>query len=175
MAVLAEAGRYPFAVAATKQLCTFWNGLVEMEDARLAKACFRAAASAVLGPLTRSNSNHKSGAGQVASLFTSLGLPCDLNTTALWMSLLLASNCRASTSSRCGRSRALKCSNTCVWVQHWIGIATPQQYICWSLAVEAAQAPGSAVGTAQAPGSHWLAVETRQLWARESHPAGAAM
>ena len=78
MAVLAEVGRYPLVVTAAKQLCTFWNRLVEMDDGRLVKLAFLQ--SAALGPLTRSNSTHKSWAGQVASFFHSLGLPCDLRT-----------------------------------------------------------------------------------------------
>jgi hypothetical protein len=77
MAVLAEAGRYPLVVAAAKSLCSFWNRMVEMDDGRLVKQAFLQ--SAAMGPLTRSNSAHKSWAGQVASFLAALGLPCDLS------------------------------------------------------------------------------------------------
>jgi hypothetical protein len=76
MAVLAEVGRYPLVVFAAKMLCNSWNRLVEMDNGRLVKQAFLL--SAALGPLTRSSSTHKSWAGQVASFFTALGLPCDL-------------------------------------------------------------------------------------------------
>ena len=78
MAVLAEVGRYPMAVKAAKHLCNFWNRLVEMDDGRLVKQAFLQ--SAVLGPLTHSNSAHKSWAGQVVSFLATLGMPCDLST-----------------------------------------------------------------------------------------------
>ena len=77
MSVLAEVGRYPLLVVyAAKMLCKSWNRLVEMDNGRLVKQAFLL--SAALGPLTRSNSSHKSWAGQVASFFAALGLPCDL-------------------------------------------------------------------------------------------------
>ena len=57
MVVLAEVGRYPMVVKAAKQLCTFWNRLVEMDDERLVKEAFLQ--SSVLGPLTHFNSAHK--------------------------------------------------------------------------------------------------------------------
>ena len=48
--------------------------LVEMDDERLVKQVFLQ--SAVLGPLTHSNSAHKSWAGQVVSFLATLGMPC---------------------------------------------------------------------------------------------------
>ena len=77
MAVLAEVGRYPLVVKAAKLLCNFWNRLVEMDDGRLVKQAFLH--SAALGPLTRSNSNHKSWAGQVGKFLSAIGMPCDLS------------------------------------------------------------------------------------------------
>ena len=76
MSVLAEVGRYPMVVFAAKVLCRFWNRLVEMDNGRLVKQAFLQ--STVLGPLTDSRSTHKSWAGQVASFFVALNLPCDL-------------------------------------------------------------------------------------------------
>ena len=65
MIVLAGVGRYPLVVKAAMLLCKFWNRLVEMDDGRLVKQALLH--SAALRPLTRSNSNHKSWAGQVAT------------------------------------------------------------------------------------------------------------
>ena len=76
MAVLAKVGRYPMVVKAANHLCIFWNRLVEMDDGPLVKQAFLQ--SAVLGPLTHSNSAHKSWAGQVVSFLATLGMPCDL-------------------------------------------------------------------------------------------------
>lgn len=39
--VLAELGRYPLSVLATRQLCRFWNRLVAMDDDRLVYGAFR--------------------------------------------------------------------------------------------------------------------------------------
>ena len=49
-----------------------------MDDERLMKEAFLQ--SAILGPLTHSNSAHKSWAGQVVSFLATLGMPCDLIT-----------------------------------------------------------------------------------------------
>ena len=76
MAVLAEVGRYPMVVKAAKHLCNFWNRLMDMDDERLVKQAFLQ--SAVLGPLTHSNSAHKFWAGQVVPFLAALGMPCDL-------------------------------------------------------------------------------------------------
>ena len=57
-------------VKAAKHLCNFLNRLVEMDDERLVKHAFLQ--SAVLGPLTHSNSAHKSWAGQVVSFLATL-------------------------------------------------------------------------------------------------------
>ena len=48
-----------------------------MDDGRLVKQAFLQ--NAAMWPLTRSNSTHKSWAGQVASFLATLGMPCDLN------------------------------------------------------------------------------------------------
>ena len=64
-------------VKAAKLLCNIWNRLVEMDDGRLVKQAFLH--SAALGPLTRSNSNHKSWAGQVGKFLSAIGMPCDLS------------------------------------------------------------------------------------------------
>ena len=77
MAVLAEVGRYPLVVNAAKLMCKFWNRLVEMDDGRLVKLAFLH--SAALGPRTRSNSNHKSWAGQVDLFLSAIGMPCYLS------------------------------------------------------------------------------------------------
>ena len=62
MVVLAEVGRYPMVVKAAKHLCNLGG------EERLGFL-----QSAVLGPLTRSNSVHKSWADQVVSFLATLG------------------------------------------------------------------------------------------------------
>ena len=51
---------------------------MEMDDERLVKQAFLQ--SAVFGPLTHSNSAHKSWACQVVSFLGTLGMPCDFIT-----------------------------------------------------------------------------------------------
>ena len=76
MAVLAEVGCYQTEVKAAKHLCNFWNRLVAMDDVRLVKQAFTQ--SALLGPLTHSNSDHKSWTGQMVSFLVTPGMPWDL-------------------------------------------------------------------------------------------------
>ena len=154
MAVLAEVGRYPMVVRAAKHLCNFWNRLVEMDDERLVKQAFLQ--SAVLGPLTRPNSAHKSWAGQFESFLAALGMPCDLiNPRSVNVSAVVEKL----------QSSYLESVNACSGVKM-------QQYLRLRAEVDSASyipaAYLQAVGgwrqrkhLAQLrTGSHWLAVET---------------
>ena len=127
---------------------------VEMDDGRLVKQAFLQ--SAVFGPLTHSNSAHKSWAGQVVSFLTTLGIPCDLSTPQ---------SVNVSAVVEKLQSSYLESVNACNGVKM-------QQYLHLRSEVDPASYTPAAylqavVGWRQRKylaqlrtGSHWLAVET---------------
>ena len=160
MAVLAETGRYPLVVTAAKQLCTFWNRLVRMEEGRLVKLAFMQ--SAALGSCTRANSTHKSWAGQVATFFHLLGLPCDLSApcTVDVAAVVEQLQCEYLQSVR---------DSTATKMQQYLrmGVALDRDTYSRAAYLQAVGGWRQRKHLAQLrTGSHWLAVDTRRFGPR---------